>query len=83
MPVNGQVDHMRMVRMVRKKFRLAKSEELFDDFACTMKQLPAVPADKKEESASVNMLSEIAAHRGRLFLSENYICFAANVFGVE
>jgi hypothetical protein len=46
-----------------------------------MKEFPAVPADEAGQGMSV--LSELAAHRGRLFLSENYICFAANILGVE
>ena len=71
-----------MVRLVRKKFRLPKNEELFDDFSCSLRQLPAVPVDQVSNQ-SLSVWREIAAHHGRLFLSENYICFAANVFGVE
>ena len=69
--------------MVRKKFGLPNDEELFDDFACNLKQLPNVPVDLANEAQNTSSFSEITAQRGRLFLSENYICFATDVFGVQ
>lgn len=75
------------IKMIRKEFDLKQEEELFDDYQCSLRSLPKQVLDgnqiKDAPNAFQNKFAGIVTHHGRLYLTEDHICFAANIFGVK
>ena len=82
--------------MIRKEFELQQDvsynysdllkEELFDDFTCACRILPRLlKSDENSQDVVSNSvgLGNIVTHHGRIFLTEDHLCFSSNIFGVK
>lgn len=67
--------------MIRKQFELDSEEDLLDDFWCTLK------SKRINQGSGTNKLTFSGAinvtHHGRLYLTDENLCFSSNILGVS
>lgn len=66
-----------IITMIIKEFNLSPTEEIFDDFKCTLRTASVTNGMTDIVGRSIGGLIE---HVGHLYLTEEHICFSGNMF---
>ena len=68
------------IQMIRKQFELDSEEDLLDDFWCTLK---SKRIDHGSNSKMMFTGALNVTHHGRLYLTDENLCFSSNILGVS
>jgi len=69
--------------MIKKEFGLPNNEEIFDDFPCTLRTQSTMASTNTVTDLVGSRLGGLIDHRGRLYLTEEHLCFSSNIIGVK
>lgn len=69
--------------MIKSEFGLSANEEIFDDFTCTLRTQSTMAEKNTMTNLVGSRIGGLIDHRGRMFLTENHLCFSSNIIGIK